>query len=99
MSHCDSFLIVAKKINCGIILGGVGGGGGGSGGLLVSCVPMRERNNDEKGYFFSIWAVRSAFIIKGRKSAIFIGKADQCLCFRYTDSTIPLLPTYKISSL
>ena len=25
--------------------------------------------------------------------------ADQCLCFRYTDSTIPLLPIYEISSL
>ena len=26
-------------------------------------------------------------------------KADQRLCFRYLDSTIPLLPKYKISSL
>ena len=26
-------------------------------------------------------------------------EADQRLCFRYTDSTIPLLLTYKISSL
>ena len=26
-------------------------------------------------------------------------KADQRLCFRYTDSTIPLLPIYQISSL
>ena len=26
-------------------------------------------------------------------------EADQRLCFRFTDSTIPLLPTYKISSL
>ena len=26
-------------------------------------------------------------------------KADPCLCFRYTDSTIPLLPKSKISSL
>ena len=26
-------------------------------------------------------------------------EADQRLCFRYTDSTIPLLPIYKISSL
>ena len=25
--------------------------------------------------------------------------ADQCLCFRYKDSTIPLLPKYEISSL
>ena len=26
-------------------------------------------------------------------------EADQRLCFRYTDSTIPLLPKYKISRL
>ena len=26
-------------------------------------------------------------------------EADQCLSFRYTDSTIPLLPKSKISSL
>ena len=26
-------------------------------------------------------------------------EADQCLCFLYTDSTIPLLPRYKIPSL
>ena len=26
-------------------------------------------------------------------------EADQCLCFRYMDSTIPLLPKYEISSL
>ena len=26
-------------------------------------------------------------------------EADHCLCFRYIDSTIPLLPKYKISSL
>ena len=25
-------------------------------------------------------------------------KADQCLCFRYTDSTVPLLSKSKISS-
>ena len=26
-------------------------------------------------------------------------EADQRICFRYTDSTIPLLPKYEISSL
>ena len=26
-------------------------------------------------------------------------EADQCLCFRYTDSAIPLLSKYEISSL
>ena len=28
-----------------------------------------------------------------------VRKPDQRLCFRYLDSTIPLLPKYKISSL
>ena len=26
-------------------------------------------------------------------------EADQCLCFNYIDSTVPLLPKYEISSL
>ena len=26
-------------------------------------------------------------------------EADQCLCFRYTDSTIPLLPKSEVSSV
>ena len=39
------------------------GGGGGGGHSLVSSVPMRDQKNDEKGYFFSRRAVRSADII------------------------------------
>ena len=38
---------------------------------------MREqtkKKNDEKGYFFSSWAVRSAVIIWGGKNAIFVEK-------------------------
>ena len=38
-------------------------GGGGGGHSLVSSVPMRDQKNDEKGYFFSRRAVRSAGII------------------------------------
>ena len=37
--------------------------GGGGGHSLVSSVPMRDQKNDEKGYFFSRRAVRSADII------------------------------------
>ena len=33
------------------------------------------------------------------KSAARLSQADQRLCFRYIDSTIPLLPKSKISSL
>ena len=40
-----------------------GGGGEGGGHSLVSSVPMRDQKNDEKGYFFSRTAVRSADII------------------------------------
>ena len=40
-----------------------GGGGGGGGHSLVSSVPMRDKKNDEKGYFFSRRAVRSDDII------------------------------------
>ena len=36
---------------------------GGGGHSLVSSVPMRDQKNDEKGYFFSRRAVRSADII------------------------------------
>ena len=44
-------------------VGGGGTGGGGGGHSLVSSVPMRDQKNDEKGYFFSRRAVRSADII------------------------------------
>ena len=43
----------------------VPGGGGGGGCLLVSCVPMLEQKNDEKGCFNSSWAVRSGVRKKG----------------------------------
>ena len=39
------------------------GGALGGGHSLVSSVPMRDQKNDEKGYFFSRRAVRSADII------------------------------------
>ena len=41
---------------------------------LVSSVPMRDQKNDEKGYFFSRRAVRSADIIKGRQNVVFVEK-------------------------
>ena len=42
---------------------------------------------------FSICENKDADQLRGYR------KADQRLFFRYTDSTIPLLPKYKISSL
>ena len=43
--------------------------------------------------FFAIYENKDADQLRGD------GKADQRLCIRYTDSTIPLLPTSEISSL
>ena len=42
---------------------------------------------------FCIWENKDADQLRGNR------EADQRLCFRYMDSTIPLLPKYKISSL
>ena len=42
---------------------------------------------------FCIWENKDADQLRGSS------EADQRLCFRYTDSTIPLLSKYEISSL
>ena len=42
---------------------------------------------------FCIWENKDADQLHGEH------EADQHLCFRYTDSTIPLLPKYEISSV
>ena len=42
---------------------------------------------------FCIWENKDADQLRGNR------KADQHLCFRYTDSTIPLLTKSEISSL
>ena len=42
---------------------------------------------------FCIWENKDADQLRGYR------KADQCLCFPYMDSTIPLLPISEISSL
>ena len=42
---------------------------------------------------FSICQNKDADQLRGNR------QADQRLCFRYTDSTIPILPIYEISSL
>ena len=53
-------------------------------------------------YFMSRIVRKPAFCICENKDADQIRsnrEADQRLCFHYTDSTIPLLPKYAISSL
>ena len=56
---------------------------------------------DEQPYM-SLVMRKPAFCICENKDADQLRgnrEADQRLCFRYTDSTIPLLPKYEISSL
>ena len=43
--------------------------------------------------FFGLCENKDADQLRGNR------EADQRLCFRYTDNTIPLLPIYDISSL
>ena len=56
-------LAASKMVVRPQIMPGGGGGEGGGRHSLVSSVPMRDQKNDEKGYFFSRRAVRSADII------------------------------------
>ena len=51
-----------------------GGGGGGGGRLLVSCVPVHEQKNDEKGYFFTAGQYAALSSFRVGKNAIFVGK-------------------------
>ena len=54
------------------------------------------------GCYMSLVMRKPAFCICENKDADQLGgnrEADQRLCFRYTDSTIPLLPKSEISSL
>ena len=53
-------------------------------------------------FYMSLVMRKPAFCICENKDADQLRgnrEADQLLCFRYTDSTIPLLPKYEISSL
>ena len=53
-------------------------------------------------YVMSLFVRKPAFCICKNKDADQLRgdrEADQRLCFRYTDSTIPLLPKSEISSL
>ena len=58
--------------------------------LSLTCTNEPRR---AKTVFFCISENKDADQLRGNR------EADQRLCFRYIASTIPLLPTYKISSL
>ena len=78
---------------------GLWGGGGLAGGPgLCGGAGLLAWNEDN----WSRVVRKPAFCICENKDADQLRgnrKADQRLCFRYIDSTIPLLPKYKISSL
>ena len=44
--------------------------------MQPNLVLMLEQKNDEIGYFFQSWAVRSAVTVKGRKNTNFVEKGQ-----------------------
>ena len=65
-------------------------------GCLINALDVRSLDNMSLGVrkpAFCICENKDADQLRGNR------EADQRLCFRYTDSTIPLLPKSEISSL
>ena len=68
----------------------------------TQCYPVdiMKRTSDSMSVYLSLVMRKPAFCICENKDADHLRgnrEADQRLCFRYTDSTIPLLPKYEIS--
>ena len=61
--------------------------------VLPSQVPQRDMSRVMRKPAFCICENKDADQLRGNR------EADQRLCFRYTDSAIPLLPKSEISSL
>ena len=59
----------------------------------VSAMMLLYEPRHEKTGFFAYAQNKDADQLRGNR------EADQSLCFRYTDSTIPLLPKSEISNL
>ena len=69
---------------------------------VVRIFIMRKNILSPEYYYMSLVVRKPAFCICENKDADQLRgdrEADQRLCFRYTDSTIPLLPSSEISSL
>ena len=69
---------------------------------LLKCCDPDDQGVSVPGHKMSLVVRKPAFCICENKDANQLRgnrEADQRLCFRYTDSTIPLLPIYEISSL
>ena len=58
---------------------------------IFVCIPKEPRH--KKNGFLHIGENKDADQLRSNR------EADQRLCFRYIDSTIPLFPKYKISRL
>ena len=70
--------------------------------LILSLKRMTSTLLGTDSYNMSLVVRKPAFCICENKDADQLRgnrEADQRLCFRYTDSTIPLLPKFEISSL
>ena len=61
--------------------------------MLLLCDIVHDVSRVMRKLTFCICENKDADQLRGNR------EADQRLCFRYTDSTIPLLPKSKISSL
>ena len=76
--------------------------GASSGILIVTAASLYFINRGFCQYDMSLIVRKPDFRICENKDADQLRgnrEADQRLCFRYIDSTIPLLPIYEISSL
>ena len=63
--------------------------------VMTSDVTLRYINQS----IYELHREKTGFLHMRKQIRFQIREADQCLCFRYIDSTIPLLSKYKISSL
>ena len=61
--------------------------------ITTTCLGKRHMSRIMRKQTFYICENKDADQLRGNR------EADQRLCFRYTDSTIPLLPKSEISSL
>ena len=65
---------------------------------VCACFPMRRSHVFDQRSTFLSRAMQSYEPRHDAKTKRGNREADQRLCFRYLDSTLPLLPKYKISS-
>ena len=70
--------------------------------MKIEVKKEKEKNTRQAKLYMSLVVRKPAFCISENKDADQLRgnrEADQRLCFRYTESTIPLFPKSEISSL